>query len=170
MCYLLLIYFTIELRFGEQTNSDPSVRETEHNIHKRPMLINLGGEQKKLDCFEHDFNLHVDGSCSLTWQNQLHIIGGYPRITARSISKLNGYKLELIGKLPFDFRRGGCSVMNNEYIYLCFDQDIHIGNQKRCWRSTGPLETFSEIALANHHHHWTKPSCSESKFSKLIAN
>ena len=128
-------------------------------------LVNSEGQKNELSCFDRDH--HTDGhkACSINWKNQLHVFGGHTE--KRQISRLNGYRLERIGTLPFDHSLGGCSVMANQFIFLCFHWSSD-SQYKRCRRSTGPLDVFSEIPLANHNHHKTQPSCSESKSFCLI--
>ena len=124
---------------------------------KSAMLMNLAGGQEESTCFQPDDNTAAHGSCSIKWQNQLFIFGGYSE--KRQISKLSGSKLERVGTLPFDHWTGACSVMADR-VYLCFNRDD--GNL--CRRSTGPLEQFSSIAFSTHDHRNTRTSCSDSKF------
>ena len=124
------------------------------------MLVKTGGEQEELGCFERDNDTEVFFSCQAIWQNELHVFGG--NVKKRQISKLNGHRLERLGSLTFDHREGQCSVMNNQYIYLCFQLDNSV-DWNRCRRSTGPLETFSEIELSNHNHAQGGISCTECK-------
>ena len=124
------------------------------------MLINSEGQQEKLACFERDDKTDAYHSCSINWQNQSHIFGGIHQ--KRQIDKLNGYKLERIGDLPFDHGSEACSVMNNQFIYLCFSFDL-FDAFKRCRRSTGSWKTFEKITLSNHDHQKARTSCSDSK-------
>ena len=58
--------------------------------------------------------------------------------------------------------------MAEKNIFLCFRS---FSDSKRCWRSTGPLDFFSEITLSNHDHHSTRTICSESEyFLCLVSN
>ena len=123
------------------------------------MLINSNGEQEQLGCFQHDSNTQAYWACSVQWQNQMYIFGGSVSTTKRQISRLFGYKVERVGSLSFDYSNGGCSAMNNQYIFLCFSN----GDYRRCRRSTGPMNIFSEVALSNHNHQATKTSCTNSK-------
>ena len=123
------------------------------------MLIKSTGEQKELACFERGERTEAELSCSLVWQNQLHIFGG--QYETRQISRLNDYKLERIGDLSFDHMDGACTVMASQFIYLCFNDDYN--DTKRCRQSTGPLQGFTEIALSTHDHRWTRVSCYDSK-------
>ena len=125
------------------------------------MLVNSAGEQKELTCFEPDSNTEAFLSCSITWNNQLFIFGG--KHEKRQISKLTGHKLQRVGDLDFDHYFGSCSVMGNKYIFLCFN-DLDSNDWKRCRRSTGPLEQFSEVALSTHNHRNIQTSSSDSKF------
>ena len=133
---------------------------------KPAMVIKSNGEQQELSCFERDGNTEAYKSCSLTWQNRFHVFGGDKR--RRQISRLNGYKLARIGDLAFDHYLGACSVMANQFIFLCFN--IYNSNDYKCRRSTGPLETFSEVSLTTHDHRRTQTSCSESKSSCLMGH
>ena len=61
----------------------------------------------------------AEGSCFINWQNQMIIFGGHN--IKRQISQLDGHKLKRIGTLAFDHYRAACTVMNNEFIFLCFN-------------------------------------------------
>ena len=124
------------------------------------MLFNIEGDQEELGCFEADEKTEARFACSVNWQNQFHIFGGSSE--RRQISRLSGYKLQRIGNLSFDHVIGACSVMNNQFIFLCFHV-LEDDGYRRCRRSTGPLEVFSSVALSNHDHPYTSTSCSESK-------
>lgn len=126
------------------------------------ILLNTAGEQEELGCFERDDTTQAEFSCAVNWNNQMFIFGGWSR--SRQISKLTGHKLEHIGDLSFDHRAGACSVMANRFIFLCFNR-ADSNDWKRCRQSSGPLEQFSEVALASHRHLYGLTSSSESKFS-----
>ena len=132
---------------------------------KPTLLINSVGEQEELSCFERDSNTDAWYSCSINWENQLHVFGGWNQ--KRQISRLNGYKFERIGTLPFNHYAGGCGLTHNSFIYLCFNE-YGSSDYQRCRRSTGPLDNFTEIPLANYEHRQVTTSSSESKSSCLI--
>ena len=121
------------------------------------MLVNLAGGQDELTCFEREDNTEAFASCSINWQNELFIFGGW--YEKRQITKLSGQKLKRVGELDFDLSYGACNVMTNE-LYLCF----HEQDTRRCRRSTGPLDQFSEVALSTYGHRWIQTSCSNCKF------
>ena len=133
------------------------------SVLKPALLITSAGEQKELACFQPDKKTEAFGSCSVNWKNQLHIFGGATEY--RQISRLSGFKLERIGDLAFDHESGSCSLMANQFIFLCFNYDAN--DYKRCRRSTNPLETFEEVSLSNHEHRYTKTGCTDSKSSFL---
>ena len=83
------------------------------------MLINSAGEQEELSCFKRQDATEAWFSCSVSWKNQLFIFGGYEEKT--QISRLIGYKLKHVGDLTFNHHSGACSVMDNRYIFLCFN-------------------------------------------------
>ena len=124
------------------------------------MLINSAGEQKELSCFERGDITDATYSCLINWKNHLFVFGGW--YEKRQISRLSGYRLERIGTLDFDHQYGACSVMANQFVFLCFN--LHSSDHKRCRRSTGPLKPFTEVTLAKHEHSNTQTSCSESKY------
>ena len=130
-------------------------------------IINTEGEQEELNCFStHGLNTEAHTSCLINWQNQWHVFGG--RNQMRQISRLNGRRLDRIGDLAFDHYFGSCSMVNNQ-IHLCFHfADNNDNNDyQRCRRSTGPLETFSEIALSNYEHGRSKAGSTDSKSACL---
>ena len=122
---------------------------------KPVVTIGSSGNHEVVACFEKDSSTIAFHSCSLSWKNQLHIFGGNPE--KRQISRLRGYKLERIGDLSFDHYHGACSSVANE-IYLCFD----LNDGKVCHKSTGPLETFSEITPSKFNHKFISNSNSNS--------
>ena len=133
------------------------------------MLLNSTGEQEELTCFERDATTQAYGSCSVIWNNQLVIFGGmnegftFNINYSRQISRLTGHKLEYVGDLLFDQNQGACSVMANQYIFLCFN--LYYKDYRRCRRSTGPLESFTEVEPSMYAHDYAKTSCSDSKYS-----
>ena len=124
------------------------------------MLINSAGDQEELACFQRDSNTDAYRSCSINWNNQLFIFGG--ETERRQISRLTGHKLERIGDLTFDHDFAACSVMSSQYIFLCFNL-ADSNDHKRCRRSTGPLDQFSEVALSTYNHGYSQTSSSDSK-------
>ena len=108
------------------------------------MLLNSAGEQKELACFEPAES--GENSCSVNWKNQLFIYGG--TVWRNQITQLIGYKLEPKGTLPFEHFRGACSVMAEQYIFLCFPDEIQDYN--RCRRSTDPLWKKASIDFGIH--------------------
>ena len=52
------------------------------------LLIDSNGRQEKVDCFTRDENSEAFHSCSLVWNNQFYVYGGF--YNGRQISKLNG--------------------------------------------------------------------------------
>ena len=123
------------------------------------MLITTDGQQEELACFKKDDNTEAYNACSIIWKNQFFVFGGLKE--KQQISRLSGYKLKRIGQLDFDHVSGACSVMANQFIFLCFNNAFH--DNKLCWRSTGPLATFEAEPDSFNHHKRTKTSCSDSE-------
>ena len=136
---------------------------------KSAVLVNSAGEKEELTCFEQDPATKASQSCSVNWHNQLFIFGGINEFK-RQISRLTGHKLERVKDLTFDLIQGACGVMANKDIFLCFHGlDFDGTERRRCRRSTGPLEQFSEVAPSASDHRHTQISCSDSKL-KLTKN
>ena len=151
--------------------------ETEPGCFVKDSMFNAGSEDKKMSL--HD-------SCPINWKNTLHIFGGSGQHNAqdpsyfsdsRQIIRLTGKKLERIGSLTFIHIEGSYSLVGNE-IVLCFNRldpnclssDQTNCDSRRCRKSAGPLEEFSEIKLSNHDHRSIKTSSSESKFTDSIVD
>ena len=47
-----------------------------NGVWKPAVLISEAGSQEELTCFEKDDNSGAYWSCSVNWENQLHIFGG----------------------------------------------------------------------------------------------
>ena len=127
------------------------------------MLISIDGNQEELACFVPDSTTEAYFSCSINWKNQLCIFGGYTQtrqISRFSKSRSSFYKLERLADLPFDHNRGTCSVIGNQFVFLCFDSN----DANQCRRSTGPLEHFSVVTPSTHRHQGARTSYSDSKF------
>ena len=124
-----------------------------------PVLVNSAGEQQEITCFEPDENTETS-PCSIIWKSHLFILGGATH--KRQISRLIGHRLKRVGKLSFNHDET-CGVMGNKYIFLCFTSGSTTNDLKRCRRSTGPLEQFSEVASSTHLHRNIQISCSNSK-------
>ena len=126
---------------------------------KPALLLDATGRQDQLDCFSHDQNAEADESCSLTWQNQLYVFGGDSN--KRQISRLSGYRLHVVGALPFDHRLGACANFANKKLFLCFNDAS--SDWKRCRWSREPLGSFAEATFATYDHRAARISSSDGK-------
>ena len=78
----------------------------------------LKGEPKELKCLKLEHPTHK--GCSISWENKMHIYGGSHSAKPRQILRLDGYVLQSIGNLNFDFVRGACTTIPDQMIILCF--------------------------------------------------
>ena len=118
------------------------------------------GLKEEAACFKRQGTTEVYRSCAITWQNNLHIIGGQQK--PNQISRLTGFNLKWIGDLSFRHTGRGCAVMGNK-IYLCFGRDSRV-----CRKSDGPLKSFSGVASLNFERLNIPITSSNSKFSKCL--
>ena len=86
-------------------------------------------------------------SCSVTFQNEMWMFGGFTEM--RQVSKVVGCTLKRVADLTFDFHEGACTVGRNE-VYLCFDNWQK--NGKKCWKSQNPQGEYARIADTSYEH------------------
>ena len=80
----------------------------------------------------------------------------------RSISRVFGSKLKVIGSLDFDHKKAPCDVMGTDKIFLCFN-DLDSRDFKRCRMTSDPLGNFSEIQESTFPHRRSKNTASDCK-------
>ena len=72
---------------------------------------------------------------------------------------INGNRLERIGSLDFSFEEGGCTVLNQLTIVLCFSSF----EQKVCRQSNDPLGSFTTLPNSHYTHKQTKIASFDGK-------
>ena len=87
-----------------------------------PLVTNAAGDVDRDIYFSIDNDAEVYESCSLVWQNELYVYGGYSK--KRQISKVNACVLEKIGELTFNHNKGDCINVADERIYICFNDKL----------------------------------------------
>ena len=98
-------------------------------------------------------------ACSLTWQGEFFIFGGFgSRNSREQILKISGCKLEQIGSLEFKHDYGGCANVDDRLVYLCFGSS---SEQKICRVATDPLGQFDEIEESFYAHNETRIGASK---------
>ena len=127
------------------------------NGWKPAVLVNSEGKQEELGCFTFDQDSEAQYSCSLVWNNEPYIFGG--RYKKRQISKVNSYKLQVVGSLPFDLHTGACTNMADRKLFLCFD----LSHKKVCHWTTEPLGSFKTISDTTYNHDQIRIDSSERK-------
>ena len=88
-----------------------------YNDNKRAYSINPDGGYTQLS-FQFGVDNEVSGSCSLQWQNNYYVFGG--NTEEQHVSIVDGNRLDRIATLSFSFEKGGCTVLNQITIVLCF--------------------------------------------------
>ena len=117
---------------------------------KRAFSINPRGGYQEVN-FEFGVNTEVAGSCSLQWKNINYVFGGYNK--GQQVSMMNGNHLERKATLDFDMGGGGCAVLNQITIVLCFGKD---GEMNVCRQSNNPLGSFTKTPNSNYDHRATR--------------
>ena len=90
-----------------------------------PVITNSLGKEERDFGFELAEGTEVHRSCGLTWRGENYIFGG--DIEKRQISKIVDCGLERVGSLSFNFTNAACTNLNDEIIYLCFDDGPSFG-------------------------------------------
>ena len=72
---------------------------------------------------------------------------------------VNGNRLERKATLDFDFKYGGCTVLNQITIVLCFDLD----EDDVCRQSNNPLGSFTKLPNSNYDHQGTRIASFDGK-------
>ena len=121
----------------------------------RAYSINPKGGYETVN-FEFGMNTPVYFSCSLQWKNHYYFFGGYKLPKAynekRQVSMVNGNRLVRKATLDFDFDAGGCTVLNQITIVLCFSY----GESFVCRQSNNPLGSFTRLPNSNYGHEVTR--------------
>ena len=143
-----------------------------------PLLTDINGGETKLSDFSMGDDTSVHGSCSLTWQNDMYIIGGRESYS-RQISRIQRCRLARVGSLDFPLELGGCTgtALDNigflkftrfsepykvarGLITLCFSE----GNSKRCFYTPqSPLGQFYEVEESAYDHKLTRIASSNTE-------
>ena len=75
------------------------------------------------------------------------------------MSVVKGYKLSRHGTLDFNFRHGGCTVLNQTTIVLCFDS----WEKDLCRQSNNPLGPFTDLPSSNYEHSFARVASLDGK-------
>ena len=89
-------------------------------------------------------------SCSVIWESQMYVFGGFRN--NNQVSRIDGCQLNLVAQLDFKFNHGACTNFDDSFVYLCFPDYNDETSFKYCYRSSGPLGTFQRAADSTHVH------------------
>ena len=118
-----------------------------------PAITNVDGKDERAITdfmFMFDKSTEVFFSCSLTWRGEFIIFGGDDE--TKQVAKLNKCKLERIGTLDFEHKRGACANANDDSIYLCFNTAYD--DSRRCRVAVDPIGQYGEVtpSIFEHRH------------------
>ena len=133
--------------------------------YKAPVITDANGLQDLNVTVTFDENTAIYSSCTMTFMNEFYVFGGNSAYSGdrRQISKLVGCQLQRIGTLEFDHDRGACANVNDNKIYLCFNNNSLYNDSKRCMIASTPEGQYSEAALTEYEHRQTSIAASSSK-------
>ena len=127
---------------------------------KVPIITDLNGTLINEFDFAYDDETEVDLSCSVTWQNEFYIFGGWNK--RRQIAKIDGCVLRHIGELGFDQTFAGCANIKNEKILLCFNE-FPYSDWDKCRSLPSPTGSYTEMPWSTYFHRRTKIAAFGSK-------
>ena len=128
---------------------------------KQAVVLTSYGKHYKPN-FDFLENTEVHFSCSLMWNGQMYVFGGYRE--KNQISLVTNCSLKRIASLSFDHSDGTCTVFGGAIIYLCFNIE---GNYKKCRMADSPTGKFQEIKESTHPHRAIRLASSECKKSSF---
>ena len=118
-----------------------------------------------LSTLEKISNFRLEKKRKFTIHVRLHgvvgffVFGGNTQKT--QISIINGCRLERVDSLDFDQTYGGCTNVNDQSIYLCFNYAS--ADYKKCRVTNDPFGTFEEIEETVYNHKQTLIGASRGK-------
>ena len=124
------------------------------------LLIDATGRQDEETCLKQAPNTFLSVSCPLTWHNQFYFFGGY--VNQRQIAQIKENEIILVGKLDFKHHWGGCSVMGENKVFICFNNYV---DYNVCHMAMSPLGPFSKIQNSTHHHNYARIAASDCKLN-----
>ena len=129
-----------------------------------PIITNGQGFEDHDFTFEFETDTQVYRSCSVTWRNEHFIFGGNTKTT--QISQIIDCKLKRIGNLDFSHKYGACANVDDQRIYLCFNNKA--GDYKKCRFSKSPIGEFKETLSSAFDHRETRIAASKGKLINIL--
>ena len=158
------------------------------NLEQQAPIIIEGDLESKLINFAFEPETEAEDSCSVIWQNQMYVFGGWTYM--RQISLVDQCHLKRVGTLPFLLARGACTNFRNDEIFLCFNSNALVGFDKsyyqiisqnfalestprkdqsnRCFYAEDPLANFTESTPSTYQHSDTSIASNEGKFIHFV--
>ena len=110
--------------------------------------VDLYGEVDNNFELKDESDSHINGACSVVYNNEFYIYGSAKTNKPRRILSIQNCSIQVVGQLDERQDEGACAVGRN-YIYLCFSRttkDDGDTDLKTCYKSSDPLGKFNEIA------------------------
>ena len=130
----------------------------------RSLVIDAEGQSKEIG-FNLGNKTELFGSCPVFWQGKLYLFGG--GIRSWQISVVDNCQLTFIKQLPFYMYQGACAQRDNTELFICFRSPWNSQTTRRCYRSNGPLDSFSQLPKSTYHHGLTRIAVMSGKLDCL---
>ena len=129
-----------------------------------PRVINADGLDDPYINFDYGDNTEVKYSCGLTFRNKYFVFGG--NLFTTQISQIIDCRLQKIGELSFSHKFGGCANVNDNRIYLCFND--RSSDYKKCRMASSPTDQFEQISDSIFDHQYIRIAAGNSKLLQNV--
>ena len=130
-----------------------------------PLIIDGQGQSRDIE-FELGSETEAHNSCSILWLGQMFVFGGDKY--KRQISVVERCKLTKKGELPFDMVSGACAQRNNKEVFICFENRKDSSTNRKCRRSDGPLEVFTQLPNTDFDHAATRIAVTSGRALSVV--
>ena len=84
----------------------------------------------------------------------MYVFGGANQVN--QISQVENCQLKSVGQLNFRMRRGACTNVANQFVFICFPEYTNESTSKYCYKAVEPLATFERARDSTYSHWGTK--------------
>ena len=84
----------------------------------------------------------------------MFVFGGYTQVN--QISQVENCQLKTVGQLSFRMKKGACTNVANEFLFICFPESDNESTSKYCYEAFEPLATFERARDSTYSHKNTR--------------
>ena len=84
----------------------------------------------------------------------MYVFGGANQVN--QISQVENCQLKTVGQLSFRMKKGACTNVANEFLFICFPESDNESTSKYCYEAFEPLATFERARDSTYSHSGTR--------------